>query len=382
MAPFVLICGHAFCRSDISKLSLNGTQNFCCPICQRLVNLDYYEASFPPKNFALIEQLKYLTSKPFPDVELARSELCAECDDNKASIFCQECNFELCDHCDNDLHKHRVFLNHHRLPIEKKPAAQPALQMCSLHPDEKLKLFCDEKECRTAICFECCSDDGTHKAHSSKRMEVVIATEKGRLSAALESCVSEMGRLQSLSESRSMFVAALLDQEERFLYDLHRDVESCLQAVRAKEIEIKQALRSKVAGFVRRIGEDLIALTDTRVTACALCQRAEETKSAKGASFVCSSREVTDLLEACVSQSTELIALKSLVPFELDSLRYLKPLASTEDGPLTGAVLSVLSEISSEDLYEENENDLIVSRTFPLSFNLFSLSHCRCLGQW
>jgi hypothetical protein len=160
--PFVLICGHSFCRADVNKLSLNGTQNFPCPICKCLVNLDYYENRFPPKNFALIEQLKHLTSSqpakaPVPSGSERGPEpgLCGECNDNKSSVFCQECQIDFCVGCNELVHKHRVFLTHSRIPIENKPPPQPLLPMCPLHPDEKLKLFCDEEKCQTAICLMC-----------------------------------------------------------------------------------------------------------------------------------------------------------------------------------------------------------------------------------
>jgi hypothetical protein len=64
-----------------------------------------------------------------------------------------------------------------------------------------------------------------------------------------------------------------------------------------------------------------------------------------------------------VSRSSELIASKSSsVPFELESLRYPKPLTSAAvGGPLTGAVLPALSVICGDDLVEESKIDLIVS---------------------
>jgi hypothetical protein len=277
MAPYVLICGHSFCGADIKKLNENGTKSFSCPICQRLVSLDYYESRFPPKNFGLIEQLKHLTEQSGASSSAssgtgAESEaapgaalgLCAECNDNKASVFCQACQADLCDHCNELLHRSRVLSTHQRLPIENKPPPQPTLRMCPLHPDEKLKLFCDEEQCRTAICLMC-SVYGTHKGHRSERLEVMVAAEKDRLCVALETCVREMSKLQSLSESQSELVTALLGQEERFLEELRRDVESCVEAVRAKEAEISQALRAKVAALVRGIGADLAAVTDTRL---------------------------------------------------------------------------------------------------------------------
>jgi hypothetical protein len=377
IAPFVLICGHSFCRADLNKLSFNGTQNFSCPICQRLVNLDYYDSRFPPKNFSLIEQMKHLTSKCPANAEPEQNQgqesgLCAECNDNTAIIFCQECQVDLCAHCSDLVHKIRILSTHRRIPIQDKPPPQKTFQMCPLHPDEKLKLFCDEKRCRTAICFMC-SVYGNHKGHHSERLEVVIAFEKDRLSAALKTCVSEIERLQILSESRSQFVAALLDQEARYLHELRLDVESCLEAVRAKEVEITQALRDKVTELVRGIGNDLAPVTDTRVNTSALCQRAEETNvKAEGAEFVCSAREVTNLLESSAKWSRNISS--SLVPFELESLRYSKP--------LTAAVLSAFSQISNEDLVEEGNTDLIVWTSVLLPSLLTHISSLSLFSRW
>jgi hypothetical protein len=177
-----------------------------------------------------------------------------------------------------------------------------------------------------------CLSFGAHKGHSSvKPLDEAIAFEKDRLSAALERCVSEIEKLQRLGESRSEFVAALLRQEERFLDELHSDVESCVEAVRAKEVEVASVLRAKVARLVREIGADLAPVTDSQFTASALCVRAEETQRSAaegcvaGASFVCSAREVLGLLEASVKRSSELMVCRSSAPFDLASVRYLKP---------------------------------------------------------
>jgi hypothetical protein len=112
----------------------------------------------------------------------------------------------------------------------------------------------------------------------------------------------------------------------------------------------------------------------------------------EGASFVCSSREVSGLLEACVSRSSELVASKAspALDLEVESLCYLKqplatldraggggggksrsPLAAHESegelsasqGPFSAAVLS----ISVADLLERDDLDLIVSLSSLLS---------------
>jgi hypothetical protein len=385
-SPFVLICGHSFCRADLNKLSLNGTENFPCPICKCLTDLNNYENRFPPKNFTLIEQMEYLNSKsitssaPSPETKPeSQSGLCAECKDNESTVFCQECQVDLCVHCNGLAHKPRILSTHTRIPIKNKPPPQHTLPMCPLHPDEKLKLFCDEEKCQTAICYECCSASGGHKDHRSARLEVVIAAEKGRLSAALEKCLNEIEKLQSLSESRSEFVAALLRQEENFLHELRSDVESCVEAVRAKEVEITEALRVKVVELIRGIRADLAPVTETHISALALCQRADEAKkTVECASFVCSTREVIRLLEASVKRSVELIS-KSSVSFEQNSLRYLPlpPLESSHDvgrGPLAGAVLSALSLVSNEDPSEVNNIDMIVSLPTPLYLTLVQVT--------
>jgi hypothetical protein len=123
-----------------------------------------------------------------------------------------------------------------------------------------------------------------------------------------------------------------------------------------------------------------------------------------GASFVCSAREVVGLLEASVKRSSELMVCRSSAPFDLASVRYLKPplegcLAVDESGghgegggegavprgPLTVAVLFALSRVPNDNPDESLIVSLLPpSPLFSLSFCILSPSTlcCRCLGRW
>jgi len=76
--------------------------------------------------------------------------LCFECESATANFWCGACEKNFCSACNETLHASRTGQTHQRVPITDKP---PEIAPCALHPDEKLKYWCET--CENVICSDC-----------------------------------------------------------------------------------------------------------------------------------------------------------------------------------------------------------------------------------
>lgn len=109
----------------------------------------YLPGSCSSKNF--VENL-YIPFEKFLDGSLTH-ELCAECEEEIATLKCCSCNpsFSLCKKCNDKIHSFRILSMHYIVPINGH-------NMCHIH-ERTMDLFCTDKNCFKNICIICYTDD-------------------------------------------------------------------------------------------------------------------------------------------------------------------------------------------------------------------------------
>jgi hypothetical protein len=133
---------------------LNITNEIICPSCRTITpgNLDSIK-----KNTSLMILLEEIRKEN--EEKINTPIFCEECNE-KATVFCVQCNIALCDPHNVNLHAFKINSNHKRYDISKKLVKKIA--KCTEH-DELLKLFCNH--CNISICF-LCGDHGNHSGHN------------------------------------------------------------------------------------------------------------------------------------------------------------------------------------------------------------------------
>lgn len=162
--PRFLICGHSFCQTCLSTLVSEGNIIYCPLSCSRpttlLVNND---CSSLPRNYDVLNALEILEGQSREISRASQVFPCVECH-QEASLFCEQCDMNFCEGCNDVIHSHRVFKSHCRIPLDSiESSLTKALdKKCIEHPKEALDLFC--KHDYIPVCSNC-HNSGSHKSH-------------------------------------------------------------------------------------------------------------------------------------------------------------------------------------------------------------------------
>src|SRR5688572_16374558 len=92
-APHLLLCGHSLCWKDVKTCHDQGRTVIPCPVCHRKIGLHLYKDSFPPKNYAITEQIDAIKGM------IKESTVCQECQQKVCAVYCKECKLDLCGDC-------------------------------------------------------------------------------------------------------------------------------------------------------------------------------------------------------------------------------------------------------------------------------------------
>jgi len=179
--PRILFCGHTLCQVCLDKwshsLSLSErkeSQQIKCPECRRSFTVP---GEGFPINYAILRLVESRSRASVPASSASKpsisgAALCANCEFQPATLFCQNSCGDLCRACSRTLHRSRALQSHVICPIEDKPT--PKLQRkCPEHKDQEALLYC--KDCQRLVCVLC--GFGSHRPHQVLSV-VEFAAEK------------------------------------------------------------------------------------------------------------------------------------------------------------------------------------------------------------
>ncbi|KAL0218702.1 hypothetical protein P9112_004355 [Eukaryota sp. TZLM1-RC] len=253
--PCALPCGHSVCRDKCLLPWLQDHRNSTCPSCKQ-------ELSDPKAEFPINYQLREAV-EAHHQANLSVTEICSACDSTPATLFCKDCDANLCRECRTNLHVAKFMASHFIVPIVERQTVQ--IKKCPSHPSKELEYFCSE--CSVAICMNCCvfDDHFEHKsalqpiADAEQKMESVIT----EINTQLESTQKEVSQsVQSLAVSISDIPQELLKEVSALLNETHLDLElfrnkfySCEEVVVSTSLSpsADQVVQKKVGQLLERI---------------------------------------------------------------------------------------------------------------------------------
>jgi hypothetical protein len=171
--PRFFACGHTVCTGCVVFADAGEEEALIlCPLCERSTRKAVPGAEeCLPVDVAMSELVTRLRGDPF---ELARMQLCKQCDRRLADKWCMECAVPLCGECAKRLHKDLTKLaEHDRVPYSRRPH----YEKCEDH-DRILALF-DARDER--LCCDHCRDFGTSLGHDCPPLGDVAPEKRDEL---------------------------------------------------------------------------------------------------------------------------------------------------------------------------------------------------------
>ncbi|TRY96161.1 hypothetical protein DNTS_028352, partial [Danionella cerebrum] len=178
--PKILPCLHTFCSDCIRQLEpfsvcrLDGDRGspedgsaILCPECDSEVDL-------PPSGVDGLSTDHLALDEVFAEtLRVESSVVCDLCSDGEAGKRCEVCSVNLCDFCSLAHRKQKRTSSHSIQTLEELKSlgrlTRPVL--CSLHPDQELRLFCES--CDLTVCLECVAS--FHRDHHCRSAREVVS---------------------------------------------------------------------------------------------------------------------------------------------------------------------------------------------------------------
>lgn len=239
--PRLLPCYHTMCSQCIHNLltSTNSGRFFRCPQCRRDVNVPRGGVSELPVNFFV----RSLQDELSTGVEVGPCQLC-HLGFSAPQFRCVDCDLDICRFC---IHAHRLVqhkdstaVNILRMEVNSPIGAALGLanQMCAVHTNEPVQLFCES--CERSVCVSCSC--GEHRKHIVMPLSKKMHHAQQHLQQQLELLMQERRT-----------VRAWLRQLEGAEVEAKDNSKSTLDAVELRIKELQRLLDQMAAAFVEKI---------------------------------------------------------------------------------------------------------------------------------
>ena len=149
-----------------------------------------------PINRAVIDMLSMLSFSPTPSPSSPSSTQlkCHECEQADATLYCEDCEVNFCQACDEKAHLLKAFRSHKRslppLPPSSNPSS-PSISsnMCQEHGDRIFEycLTCQMPVCGLCIRYGSQNKQVKHDKHQLKLLSDVAATTRQSLETIQQS---------------------------------------------------------------------------------------------------------------------------------------------------------------------------------------------------
>ena len=178
--PKILNCLHIYCQKCLYELSQLGSgKRIRCPSCNNVTVISNQKDGF-------MELKSFFLSTPLEQAEkgeFLNSLLCGECEVEKPSWRCVQCDIDcslLCNNCANNHKELKAFRKHDLIALDdmfednKEPNLQMALDSnsnfpCSKHPSYIIEVYC--KSCDAIACINCAIFD--HKVLEASLFDII-----------------------------------------------------------------------------------------------------------------------------------------------------------------------------------------------------------------
>ncbi|XP_072901530.1 E3 ubiquitin-protein ligase TRIM45 isoform X1 [Hemitrygon akajei] len=235
--PKLLPCLHTFCLDCLSGLEQfsvpqTGREGgpgsmvcILCPACDFEVyvptaGIQGLTTNHLIQNEVLLERLKRLDHKL----------VCDLCNDGDAERRCQVCSAILCDFCSKAHRRQRATASHNMVALKDLQGGTERIVqsiMCSAHPSEELRLFCETCDC--LVCRDCCIVG--HQDHNCDFIANVINQHGKSIKQLLKQTQPRIGALQENIQKIQTSRLILKEQLSKITEEINSFTENYIKAL-------------------------------------------------------------------------------------------------------------------------------------------------------
>lgn len=201
-------------------------------------------------NSAQIKTCEFIRFHGGESLEQLKEEgdICDQCGQAPATIWCENDNAKFCDNCDAEAHKSHIAARHRRMTLAE---ARALMEYCPFHKDTRVEYYCTE--CQMPVCIQCKMIGSHSKGPAASHPLIPI---KQAYAEALEAASKEdpifakrRNEIKNKSEFADKRLEAILQNE--------RDVEQEIMRLANAAIERAKQLAGEKMLIVRSAKTEL-----------------------------------------------------------------------------------------------------------------------------
>ncbi len=270
--PKLLPCFHVFCTSPcLEKLVTNDGHSLTCPTCRHIVPLSERGVAGLQSDFH-IDHL-FEIQDAFNKAEDDNHTNCGNCEDGKATGYCNDCGDFLCDKC-QAAHKIVKYTREHKLISLDELKAQmtslvlpkKAVPHCPKHLGNDLKIYCDT--CSTLICMDCTIR--LHKDHNYDLVADVLTKHKEELISSLKPVKEKLDSVQRALKDFDTRAKAIYGQKAAIEANIHKEIDKQHRLLDERRTELVGELEVLTQQKLKDLAaqRDQVEITQVKLASC------------------------------------------------------------------------------------------------------------------
>ena len=246
-------------------------RSLTCPTCRHIVPLSERGVAGLQSDFH-IDHL-FEIQDAFNKAEDDNDTNCGNCENGKATGYCNDCGDFLCDEC-QAAHKKMKYLQSHKLVSLDELRAQvtslvplkKAVPHCPKHSENALKIYCDT--CSTLICTDCTIR--LHKDHNYDLVADVLTKHKEELVSSLKPVKEKLDIVQQGLKDFDTRAKAIHNQKATIEANIHKEIDEqhrLLDQRRAELVgELEMLTQQKLKDLAAQ--RDQVEITQVKLASC------------------------------------------------------------------------------------------------------------------
>ena len=246
-------------------------RSLTCPTCRHIVPLSERGVAGLQSDFH-IDHL-FEIQDAFNKAKGDNDTNCGNCENGKATGYCNKCGDFLCDKC-QAAHKIVKYTREHKLISLDELKAQvtslippkKAVPHCPKHSENSLKIYCDT--CSTLICMDCTIR--LHKDHNYDLVADVLTKHKEELVSSLKPIKEKLDSVQRALKDFDTRAKAIHNQKATIEASIHKEIDKqhrMLDQRRAELVgELEMLTQQKLKDLAAQ--RDQVEITQVKLTSC------------------------------------------------------------------------------------------------------------------
>ena len=246
-------------------------RSLTCPTCRHIVPLSERGVAGLQSDFH-IDHL-FEIQDAFNKADDDNDTNCGNCEDGKATGYCNDCGDFLCDKCQAAHKIVKLSRNHKLISLDELKAQvtslvppKKAIPHCPKHSENALKIYCDT--CSTLICMDCTIR--LHKDHNYDLVADVLTEHKEKLVSSLKPVKEKLDSVKRALKDFDTRAKAIHDQRAMIEANIHKEIDKqhrLLDQRRAELVgELEMLTQQKLKDLTAQ--RDQVEITQVKLTSC------------------------------------------------------------------------------------------------------------------